>query len=117
MQQKSRSSSSSKLLLILNLILALSCITVVMVGVSGLSSCAHTPAEVQQQLGWCSKASNTLGVIGNVAKVIPEPVGSGLTLLVTASMAALTAWVSHLHRSMVVLKNGQTPAKETEPAK
>ena len=93
-----------------------SSIVAVLAGLSALSSCATTPEATATQMKWAVGATNVLVQLSEVAKVLPEPIGSGLTLLITASLAGLAGWISHLHRSMTLLNGKERTREETARA-
>jgi hypothetical protein len=95
----------------LGVVCALLSIVAVTAGALALSSCATEPKAVQRELEWATVASNAVVQIGSVAGSLPQPIGAGVTLVATAALAGLGAWISHLHRSIAQLNNGSPQGK------
>jgi hypothetical protein len=112
--KSSKSSSLSNLSsrLIRATALGLMCIAVVWAGSLALSSCATSPAGVQREAKLYTTTSNAVYAIKQITSELPPPAGSVFEGLVAVAGAGLALWSAHLHRTIVVLKNG---ASSTPP--
>jgi len=113
---KSKHTSEKRSRLLLGIAVVLLSIVGVTALCSALSSCATTEENGPRQLQTATTASNTVAVITRMAQTLPEPIGSGLTLVGAGVLALLGAWMSHIQRDMLTLKNGKPPDQKPSSA-
>jgi len=92
-------------------------IAAAVVGLLGLTSCAHTADGIARETQLYLTTSNATQQLRQIVPYVPPPANSILEGILAVGGALLALWATHLHRSLNEVRNGKsaTPAPARPP--